>query len=211
MTIAPNSSATKSPGGISLIKRWMPVVALAALLAAPAAPRAEDEPTSNGPALFKDHGCAGCHSIGGISTGGGPELTQVGWRRSQDWLVRFIQSPGKFLDEPGMPAGTSLDTMELVGLTNYLLSVRKPIPAAHARDGAKLFEDYQCGSCHALGGKGGKEEFPDLAGVGARRTARELGAWLKNPGAVKKGTFMPAFKLKPAELKSLVRYLATLK
>ena len=193
------------------MQRWKPILALAVFLTAPAAARAEDEPTSNGPALFKDHGCATCHSIGGISTGAGPELTQVGWRRSQEWLVRFIQSPGKFLDEPGMPAGTALDTMELVGLANYLLEVKRPIPAAHAKNGALLFEDYQCGSCHAVGGKGGKEEFPDLAGVGTRRTGKELSRWLANPDSVKPGTFMPSFKLKPAELKALVRYLATLK
>ena len=192
------------------MRRWLLLLMLALVGARPAVPGEQDEPTSNGPVLFTEHRCATCHSIGSISTGVGPELTQVGWRRSREWLMDFMRNPGQFLMEPGMPAAP-LDTMEALGLAEYLLSVRKPIPAAHARDGAKLFDDYQCGSCHAVGGKGGKDEFPDLAGVGSRRSPAELSQWLFDPQALKEGTFMPSFKLKPSELKALVKYLYSLK
>ena len=59
--------------------------------------------------------------------------------------------------------------------------------------------------------RGGKPQFPDLAGVGKRRTPAWLDRWLANPQAVKKGTWEPTFHLTACERGALVKYLASLK
>ena len=52
--------------------------------------------------------------------------------------------------------------------------------------------------------------FPDLAGEGKKRDAVWLDKFLANPQAIKKGTFMPTFRITAAQRKALVAYLSSL-
>jgi ubiquinol-cytochrome c reductase cytochrome b subunit len=75
--------------------------------------------------------------------------------------------------------------------------------------GAAVFQNKNCRNCHALDGVGGRRG-PDLAGVGTRLTADQLIDQISNgtPG----GGNMPAYgqQIRPAEMTTLVDFLANL-
>ena len=75
----------------------------------------------------------------------------------------------------------------------------------------KLFADFKCSACHALKGKGGKPQFPDLHEEPKEHDAAWLDKWLQNPQAVKKGTFMATFPLTRTQRKALVAYIVSQK
>jgi cytochrome c oxidase subunit II len=102
---------------------------------------------------------------------------------------------------------------------------RQPVAASPpdgeaAARGLELIVDAGCGECHSirgtqLAGAGG----PDLTHVAGRRTiaattltnTREhLAEWLRDPGAFKEGTQMPAAELGDAGLDAVVAYLSGL-
>jgi mono/diheme cytochrome c family protein len=72
-------------------------------------------------------------------------------------------------------------------------------------DGAEVYADAGCASCHRLGGAGAAGPGSDLTRVGARRTVAELRRTLESPPSG-----MPAYdrRLSPAELDALARWLA---
>jgi mono/diheme cytochrome c family protein len=71
-------------------------------------------------------------------------------------------------------------------------------------DGALVYADAGCASCHRLGGAGAAGPGSDLTGVGARRSAAELRRALESPPSG-----MPAYdgRLSPSELDALVAWL----
>ena len=52
-----------------------------------------------GKALYESKGCASCHIIRGAGTGLGPELTEIGVRRSAAYLREAIVKPGASVPE----------------------------------------------------------------------------------------------------------------
>ncbi len=165
----------------------------------------------DGKKLFAARGCIICHSVGAPSKGPGPELTQVAYQRNAEWLRAWLADPKKLKSDTIMPKPSWESPQERDAVIEYLLSARRPIPPADSTDGARLFADYGCDACHAVRGHGGKPQFPELSNEGAVRDAGWLDRWLADPPAVKPGTFMPRFPLTPAQRRSLVAYLGTLK
>lgn len=88
-----------------------------------------------------------------------------------------------------------------------------------AREGATLFASKTCASCHVI--RGGPEApvavvGPDLTHLASRttlaagvvaNTSAELHAWLRDPDAIKPGSYMPNLHLTQHELDALVAYL----
>jgi nitric oxide reductase subunit C len=164
----------------------------------------------DGKKLFNDRGCVACHNIGGPSVGPGPELTQVAYQRDAAWLRAWISDPQKIKKDTIMPK-TAFKSPDEVGiLVDYLLSAKRPIPAADSADGQKLFADYTCSACHGIKKKGGKPQFPDLYDESKVHDAEWLERWLKNPQEVKKGTFMATFPLTTTQRHALVQYVLSL-
>lgn len=87
--------------------------------------------------------------------------------------------------------------------------------------GAGLFNQYPCGSCHYVAGTDANgRAAPDLTHFGSRRdiaagvmenTPENLATYLNNPQAVKPGSLMPSFRLSPQEVRALTAYLESLK
>ena len=76
--------------------------------------------------------------------------------------------------------------------------------------GQKIFTQKTCVACHTRG------IGPDLTHVGSRETLAagvlentpaNMARWLKNPQAVKPGSYMPNFNLTDAEVKALTAFL----
>jgi mono/diheme cytochrome c family protein len=72
-------------------------------------------------------------------------------------------------------------------------------------DGAQVYADAGCASCHRLRGAGAAGPGRDLTHEGARRSAAQIQALLERPPAG-----MPSYagRLSDAELGALARYLA---
>lgn len=92
--------------------------------------------------------------------------------------------------------------------------------AGLAAQGARLYQQLACQSCHAIKGAASNADIgPDLTHVASRatlaggrlfNTPSNLHDWLSNPGQLKPGVHMPNFQLTPAELKVLTAYLDSL-
>jgi nitric oxide reductase subunit C len=187
------------------------VVIAGFVLAAAPWPRAVIGASSlDGKKLFTEKACIACHSVGGPSNGPGPELTQVGYQRDAVWLHAWLTDPQKIKKGTIMPKPAWKSPQEMDAVVDYLLSAKRPIPAADSSDGAKLFADYECSACHSIHKKGGKPQFPDLATEAKVHDAAWLDRWLQNPSAVKPGTFMATFPLTPTQRKALVQYIGSL-
>ena len=80
-------------------------------------PAPVDTPTERGPGaeLFLGSGCAGCHTIEGLSAGQlGPDLTQIGGREDAAYIRESILDPDAVIAEVcpdgDCPAGVMFDT-----------------------------------------------------------------------------------------------------
>lgn len=95
-------------------------------------------------------------------------------------------------------------------------STRSPrlvlLDAAMVKQGAKVYVDQSCASCHQINGKGGKNG-PDLTHIGSEETSIEWHiAHLKNPSSKHPNSSMPAYDyLSTKELKALSTYMVSLK
>lgn len=78
--------------------------------------------TNDGATLFRTR-CAACHSIGD-GDGLGPDLLSVSWRRSPEWLARFIKEPDKMLAENDPIAIAMLPGFRNLKMPNLQLSDR---------------------------------------------------------------------------------------
>jgi len=86
-----------------------------------------------------------------------------------------------------------------------------------AQAGEKLFEQYQCGSCHTVDGtKANGTKAPNLTNLGERQiiaggalenTPADLVQWITDAGKIMPDTIMPAFALSDQQLNDLTAYL----
>ena len=189
--------------------RLAAAMALTAALAGAAAGAGGD--VTRGQKLFTEKTCVTCHNIGAPSAGVGPELTQVGWHRDSTWLVAWLTDPPKIKKDTPMPKLPWKPDGEMQAVIAYVLSARRPIPAADSADGAKLFVDFKCGACHAMAKKGGKPQFPDLGHEARRHDSAWIERWLTNPQAMRPGTFEPRYTLTATQRQALANYLGSLK
>jgi cytochrome c2 len=87
------------------------------------------------------------------------------------------------------------------------------VETTNATYGKALFLAKGCATCHhhaAVAGSGGLGEgVPDLTTY--RWNADYLRTWLKDPSAVKPGTYMPTLDLKQDEIEALIAFLSKTK
>jgi mono/diheme cytochrome c family protein len=84
--------------------------------------------------------------------------------------------------------------------------------AAWAADGQKIY-DEKCKACHSIGGVGGpmaKMGGP-LDGVGSKRDAAWLKAYIADPKSKMPDAKMPKLNLSDDDLAAVVQYVQTLK
>jgi len=83
---------------------------------------------------------------------------------------------------------------------------------ADVQQGRALFATLQCGTCHALGGKGGTaapvRDAPDLGFVNLRMQPEVLAAYIADPAAFGVETKMPRYDLSATQAARLRDYLS---
>lgn len=87
---------------------------------------------ARGRLVYEEAGCARCHTVRGLGTGRGPDLTAVGARRGPEYLRQAIVDPGAAL-----PRGTTAMPTDFV---DYLV-VRVEADDGRSRRGMRMNED----------------------------------------------------------------------
>ena len=184
---------------------------------------------ARGKELWTDANCMGCHTLLGEGAYYAPELTKVYERRGPIFIKAMLTDPERMYpgqrrmwkynfserDKDDLVAFFAwIGRMDLNGFpprpTLMAVAVETGgAPIAATVDRPQIFNQL-CIACHALAGQGGKVG-PALDGVGGRKTAAELGAWLRDPPAVKPGTAMPKLPLSDGQIAELTAFLSTLK
>lgn len=135
---------------------------------------------------FNQMFCVTCHALsvdrGGESTliGGdiGPELTKVGSKVKQEWLIAWLQNPQGYLAHTRMPRFQWSDK-DIYVVTQYIMKrltdpdLLKDVPALGSPTqseidlGKNLFVSKGCSECHVITGVTSREHFgPDLSYLG---------------------------------------------
>ena len=120
-----------------------------------------------------------------------------------------MSQPGALMRHPLAVAGALITATSAVVFLALLV-------AALIAKGQKVYEAQKCSVCHAIAGKGGKQN--PLDGVGSKLSADETRLWITDPTAAakkanstKKPPMPNKYKLPPAELDALVAYMQSLK
>lgn len=167
--------------------------------------------------IVKKKNCVICHTIGLSGGTVGPNLNNVGIRRTPGWLGTWLQDPNAVKPGTRMPNfGFSADEIET--LVGYMKDMKRPVDAAgllgrHSQPeaaGEALFRAYDCFACHRIGDEG-RFIGPNLTWVGMRKSRDWERVWLRDPPAYKPGTFMPNFQLSPGAVEALTAFLQSLR
>lgn len=213
---------------------------LLALLVGCSPSSAPNAQQGGGQAAFKALNCGACHLIGGAGSGrGGPDLTMVGFRKSNAWLDAWLKDPQAWRPGTMMPNPHLTDPARKA-LVGYLSGLKgedwgavRPWNAPDAgkdpvERGHLLFAKAGCITCHGVAGVGGYPDnnvvggkIPALVGVQDRFTKAELAAKIKkgvepakaDPAGPEPLLRMPAWgqTLDDKEIGLVVDYLWTLK
>ena len=112
------------------------------------------------------------------------------------------------------PALMRKETLGEAGLLAAVLVTASAATFAHAgADEGKALYEKQCKVCHSLAGDKGKmaDKGGPLDGIGAKRDAGWLKAYLQDPKSKNPDTKMPKMKLSEQQIDDLVAFLLTLK
>lgn len=172
---------------------------------------------AEGEKVIQKRACNICHSFNGAGGLVGPDLTQVGVRRTEEWLFNWLSAPPLILPGTDMPKFEWESDQEIMDVIAYLVSLKKPVDTVAILKsptkedaGRQLLEAYDCRACHRIV-DGGRVRFPDLTHVGSKIYPAWEVNWLKDPQVIKPGTFMPTFPFSLEEREAIAAYLHTLK
>lgn len=171
-----------------------------------------------GAKLFDRSDCRNCHSINHQGSEVGPDLTQVGIRRSRDWLVKFIYAPEEQFPDTKMPQFPWKEKQEVADVVEFLLTLQKPVDRNAIRrttgspieTGKALVDALDCRACHIIR-DGGRPRYPNLTHIGSKIYPEWEQEWLMDPQKIKPGTFMPTFGFTQEEAAAIAAFLESLK
>lgn len=130
--------------------------------------------------------CAACHGSGAGGGDRAPALSDnPDLRRLDAAGIAAIIAKGT---PRGMPSFASLPQAQVMEIAAWLKSMndsalRAAPPQQIAAGEAFFFGDGGCAGCHMVKGRGGVNG-PDLSGIGARATLKEINTWLDDPSAL---------------------------
>lgn len=154
---------------------------------------------------YRSENCSSCHAAG--KAGVGPDLT-AGVHRPVTWMIQHFKQPSP---------GSATPPIELKGfqLNELAAFVGKLSPTnaealtsapQFAVDGAMVYENNHCGSCHQINGAG-MRMGPPLNGLASHRDRKWLEQHFVDPQKLSPGTVMPPYKFNPKDMDAIVRYL----
>ncbi len=170
-----------------------------------------------GERLAEQLDCRQCHTIKGDGGAVGPDLTNVRLRRSEEWLVRWLEDPTLLRPSSGMPGFAWKSEQEIYDLIAYLDTLKTPIDSRKilkgknlVKAGERLVQAYDCRACHRIV-DGGIDIYPDLTRAGEKLRPEWDKAFLKDPQKWNEYSFMPNFQLSDREIEAIVAYILSKK
>ncbi len=182
--------------------------------------------------LMAELNCTACHAVPDtwkerLAAKPGPNLSAVGSRLSADALWLMIRSPQhrkKGTQMPGLFAGEEGDAEKVEALTEYLASLKKPLPVTPkgaVESGKKLYHEVGCVACHepatdyrpkglaadAVVDKPGNSSVPIALADDYNEQA--LAHFLANPLHDRPSGRMPSMRLSAQEAADIAAYLHT--
>jgi cytochrome c551/c552 len=176
-----------------------------------------------GEALYNDamkvagkYNCMGCHQIDGLRgdilrgyaddiNQGPPRLVGEGHRVQTNWFYHFLQAPVPIrpwlqIRMPTFNLSVEERNTLIAGFQQGAMQPTFVEPdnfvkwEAGEREGAvKLWNSYNCVSCHSMGFTKDTPLAPDLHNASARLRPTWIKLWLTNPQGILPGTTMPSF------------------
>lgn len=196
---------------------------------------------AQGELRFRQMMCTTCHPVAVTRAGetkliGGniaPELTKVGSKVNEEWLVAWLRDPHSYLEHNNMPRyGWSDEDLYKVSqyvmnkLTDSDLLANIPQLGTPTDEeiavGKRLFSEKGCATCHALKGVAPQKDFgPDLTALGAKKASElEFGkaavphdlpsyvqAKLQDPVSVNPAARMPNYRWEQSDLDAVTTAL----
>jgi len=190
---------------------------------------------------FRQMMCTTCHPLAVTRAGEikliggniGPELTKVGSKVNEEWLVAWLRNPQGYLAHNNMPRygwsdedlyKVSQYVMNKLTDSDLLTTVPKLEPPTdeQIKNGKRIFLEKGCASCHGLEGVTPQRDFgPDLTALGAKNASElEFGkakiqrnllsyvqAKLQDPVAVNPAARMPQYIWKTDDLDAVTTAL----
>lgn len=161
---------------------------------------------------FRSENCASCHPFG--KEGVGPDLTARPIKHDAAWMIEHFKRPQQLVPGTSMPS-IQLNDRQLNALAAFLLKLNpknsdalQSAPAM-AVQGAMVYQQFQCGSCHQVN-RVGMRIGPPLNGVSARRNRDWVVEHFQNPQKLSPGTVMPPYRFSPKDLDAITSYLLAL-
>ncbi len=163
---------------------------------------------------LRQQNCKACHPGAG-QKGIGPDLTRMpADHHTAAWMIPHFKHPSEVVPGSSMPP-VQLTDAKLNSLSAFILKLTPQNEAdlMSAPDavveGAILYDDHHCNSCHQANGSGTKVG-PTLNGVGGRRDRAWLEQHFIDPKKMSPGSMMPAYKFNPQDMDHMIQFLQAL-
>jgi mono/diheme cytochrome c family protein len=202
---------------------------------------AETPRLNHGRQLLVKYNCIACHQLQDIDRPAmlGPDLTNVGYKVSREWIYKWLKDPCTLTDadgnvsvdgvatDPRMPK-FQLTELELRALSAFLSVQRTKRPEATristaiaktgdaAEQGKMRFNQMFCVTCHAIAvERGGETKLiggdigPELTKVGSKVNPEWLVTWLRDPQGYLEHTRMPRYEWSDKDLYQVSQYVLT--
>lgn len=95
--------------------------------AAPLAAQAKPSPPAGlvdeGKESYRKRDCGLCHKVRGVGGGSGDDLSQIGKKRNEDWIFKFLKDPQALISGANMP-NFELSDKEARALAKYLSTLK---------------------------------------------------------------------------------------
>lgn len=163
---------------------------------------------------FRRENCASCHAMGTGEAKVGPDLSKAAIKRDANWMLEHFKRPQEMRPGSQMPA-IHLPDSQLNALAAFLLKLHPENVTAlmsapdAAVEGAMIYQQNRCGSCHQVNGVGMKLG-PPMNGLGKRRDRKWVEGHFAEPQKFSPGTVMPPYRLAPQDMDRLTSYLMSL-
>ena len=163
---------------------------------------------------FRQENCVSCHALGGHGAKIGPDLTQTSIHKDAAWMIQHFKRPSVVRPGTSMPP-VQLSDAQLNALAAFLLKLNPRNASAldsapeFAAQGALVFQENHCATCHQVNGVGMKLG-PPLNGLSRRRAASWVEEHFADPQKLVPNSIMPPYKLAPKDLNNLTTYLMSL-
>lgn len=163
---------------------------------------------NRGRVLLARYRCGNCHGAPRVEA---PDLRHIAAKTTREWIYSWIRNPKAYATTATM-ADFQFSESEARDVSAFLIAQSEPVlvgeaAVGNADDGATLYSESYCTTCHAIenasGVAIGGNLGPELTRIGTKVSAGWLTGFLRDPGA----TRMPHYRFTDRQLANLVAYL----